>query len=176
MVVARHVARVYVGLLAVTAVVAVVTLALAAAPARETLGFTFSGVPATWSEAASIFLANLEVTLIGFAAAFVASWPRLVDSPAAGRAGPWPRRAADLVVAVVVLQNVIVVGAAVGAYGTRMVGALFPHGPVELLAFSATLALYLIARRSAVSVRMAATLGGAGVLLLALAAAAEAFL
>ena len=43
----------------------------------------------------------------------------------------------------------LVVGAAIGAYGTRMVGAMLPHGPVELAAYSLALALYLHGRRRA---------------------------
>ena len=43
----------------------------------------------------------------------------------------------------------LVVGAALGGYGTRMVRAMLPHGPVELAAYSLALALYLQGRRRA---------------------------
>ena len=66
------------------------------------------------------------------------------------------------------------VGAALGAYGTRMVLRALPHGPVELAAYSLALALYLQGRRRDLP---AAVRGhgrrGVSVALLALAAVLE---
>ena len=48
-----------------------------------------------------------------------------------------------------IAANVLVVGAALGAYGERMVRAMLPHGPVELAAYALALALYLQGRSRA---------------------------
>ena len=48
--------------------------------------------------------------------------------------------------------NVALVGAALGAYGTRMALAMLPHGPLELAAFATALALYLDARRGPLAI------------------------
>ena len=56
------------------------------------------------------------------------------------------RRLGEALLGAAVAANVIVVGASFGAYGTRMVRAALPHGPVELAAYSLALALYLQGR------------------------------
>ena len=48
-----------------------------------------------------------------------------------------------------ILANVLVIGAGLGAYGERMARAELPHGPVELAAYALALALYLQGRRRA---------------------------
>ena len=48
-----------------------------------------------------------------------------------------------------IVANVLVVGAGLGAYGARMVRAELPHGPVELAAYALALGLYLQGRRRA---------------------------
>ena len=66
--------------------------------------------------------------------------------------GPRPAAAARgrrAVLAGAIAANVLVVGAALGGYGTRMVRAMLPHGPVELAAYALALALYLQGRRRA---------------------------
>ena len=45
----------------------------------------------------------------------------------------------EALLAAAVAANVIVVGASFGAYGTRMLRAALPHGPVELAAYSLAL-------------------------------------
>ena len=67
---------------------------------------------------------------------------RAQPGPRTGRCGGSARRCSAAAVA----ANVIVVGASFGAYGTRMVRAALPHGPVELAAYSLALALYLQGR------------------------------
>ena len=71
--------------------------------------------------------------------------------------------------------NVLVVGAAVGVYGERMVRAMLPHGPFEVAAYSLALALYLQGRsRPLPAARLAGTIA-ASVALLALAALLETY-
>ena len=60
------------------------------------------------------------------------------DGP--GRAQRSILAAGELILAGVILANVLVVGAGLGAYGERMVRADLPHGPVELAAYSLALA------------------------------------
>ena len=48
-----------------------------------------------------------------------------------------------MILAGAIAANLVVIGAAIGGYGHRMVLAMLPHGPVELAAYSLALALYL---------------------------------
>ena len=73
-----------------------------------------------------------------------------------------------------IAANLAVVGAALGAYGTRMVRAVLPHGPVELAAFALAIALYLQGRHRAIAVRHLIATGAASLGLLAAAAVLEA--
>jgi uncharacterized membrane protein SpoIIM required for sporulation len=59
----------------------------------------------------------------------------------------------DVWLSALAVFNVAVVGAGIGAYHWRMVGAIAPHGPVELVAFSIALSFYLRARRARLPVR-----------------------
>jgi uncharacterized membrane protein SpoIIM required for sporulation len=79
------------------------------------------------------------------------------------------------VLALEVALNVLVVGAALGAYGRRMVTAILPHGLLELAAFAVALALYLRARRVRLAPPRIATTALACVGLLALAAVLETY-
>ena len=63
-----------------------------------------------------------------------------------GRGSPDVQRLGEALLGAAVAANVIVVGASFGAYGTRMLRAALPHGPVELAAYSLALALYLQGR------------------------------
>ena len=65
--------------------------------------------------------------------------------------------------------------AALGAYGSRMAGALLPHGPVELSAYALMGALYLHGRHAVLSGRAITTTAATSVALLALAAVLETF-
>jgi transketolase C-terminal domain/subunit len=74
-----------------------------------------------------------------------------------------------------IAANVLVVGAAVGAYGERMVRAMLPHGPFEVAAYSLELTLYLEGRRRPLpAARLTGTIA-ASVALLALAALLETY-
>lgn len=171
----RLLARVSVGVAAGVAAIAAVTGFAFPGGARTFLGFDFPGVPRTFEEAAGIFGNNLRVMLAAFVCCFIVQWPWLEGHGKPGAA--WRRlcRAADGVVAFLVALNVTVVGLAVGGYGLRMVAAMLPHGPVELLAFSGALTLYLIARQQPLRSTTVLRLGGGSVVVLAVAAALEVY-
>ena len=67
------------------------------------------------------------------------------------------------------------IGASFGAYGTRMVRAALPHGPVELAAYSLALALYLQGRRRPFPARRLLVVMALSVSTLALAAVLETY-
>ena len=94
-------------------------------------------------------------------------------SPDPARAQLVLRSAGEVVIAGAIAANVLVIGAAIGGYGTRMLVAMLPHGPVELAAYSLALALYLRGRRRALPAARMAVVACASVALLALAAALE---
>jgi hypothetical protein len=160
--------------LAIAMAAAALTIAVAvklsmAADVRRQLGFGFAGVPATPDAALSIFTANARLLAVVFAAIALTQVR-------------WSERAAglllaltDTVLALEVALNTIVVGAALGAYGSRMLAAMLPHGPVELTVFAFALAVYVRARRTALPARQIATIGIACLSGLALAAAMETF-
>jgi len=169
--IALHVASMLVGL---TGVVAGATRLLAATPARRRLHYPFTGVPDRFSVAVSIFAHN------GRALAGVFGLLLIVQLAARNPAGPGRaertvRAVGELLLAGLVAPNVLVVGASLGAYGTRMAWALLPHGPVELAAFATALALYLQGRRRPLPARQLVITGAVSVLLLAAAAALETF-
>jgi len=154
------------GAIAFTVHVAVVVAA------REWLAFPFTGIPARPAIAASIFLHNLR--------AIAAVWSLLLIAQAAlwtsgepGRASTILRRSGEVLLAAAVAANLIVVGASLGAYGTRMLRATLPHGPFELAAYSLALALYLQGRRRQLPVRLVFGVATLSVATLALAAVLE---
>ena len=110
---------------------------------QRRLGYTFRGVPARPDVAIGIFAHNLRAILGVFGLLLVAQ----IAARATGGAG----RAQRVTIMVgeadprrrVASTNVLVVGAALGAYGPRMVLAMLPHGPIELAAYSLALGLYL---------------------------------
>jgi hypothetical protein len=161
--------------LAALAVAAVVRVGWAA-EARRLLGFGFAGVPARLETAVSIFAGNARLLAAVFAAILVAQSPWLADRDAArGPVISALTAAVDSVLALSVAVNVVLVGAALGAYGDRMAVAMLPHGPLELAAYALALAMYLQARRGPIAARhvlavAALCLGG-----LALAALLETF-
>ena len=134
----------------VVVVAAVVSLALAP-QARGWLPYTFRAEPTDASEATAIFANNawalLGVVGLLWIAQLAARTPRGPSS--VQRA---VRTGGELVLAGVVAHNVVVVGAAVGAYHMRMVRAMLPHGPVELAAYTLALGLYLQGRWRALPV------------------------
>jgi hypothetical protein len=143
----------------------VVRLALGG-EARRWLGYRFPGVPAHLSTAVWILGHNTR-GLAGVLGLLMVA--QLADA----RAQLALRSAGEVVLAGAIAANVLVIGAAIGGYGTRMLVAMLPHGPVELAAYSLALGLYLRGRRRALPVARMAVVACASVALLALAAALE---
>ena len=162
--------RVALGLLAVIAIVAIAVRLAAAGRVRAWLGFPFTGVPATLEEAAQIFAHNARAMLGICGLLLIAQLAaRRPEGPA--RTQRYLQVAGEMLLAGVIAANLAVVGAALGAYGTRMVRAVLPHGPVELAAFALAIALYLQGRHRAIAVRHLIATGAASLGLLAAAAA-----
>lgn len=171
---ARLAIRVAGALTVAALLIALVTRLYFAIQARRWLAYPFTGVPAKTGIAAAIFTHNLRALLTVGGALLVAQiFHRTSPNPGGG-----PRvlqLAVDLLVAVAVLANLVVVGVSFGAYGPRMVTATLPHGPVELASYSLAIALYLQGRRRRLAVRHIAKIAAVSVALLALAAALETF-
>jgi hypothetical protein len=151
----------------------IVHVALAAA-AREWLAFPFTGIPARPAIAASIFLHNLH--------ALAAVWGLLLIAQSALWNASLPgwtyrglRRSGEVLLGAAVTANVIVVGASLGASGTRMLRATLPHGPVELTAYSLALALYIQGRHRPLPLRLVLPVTALSVAALALAAVLETY-
>ena len=156
--------------------IAVVVRAGFAAGARRWLAFPFTGIPASPAEAAGIFIHNLR--------ALAAVWGMLIiarSGYSAARNGQpgvvhrTLRRLGEALLGIVVAANVIVVGGSFGAYGTRMVRAALPHGPVELAAYSLALALYLQGRNRPLPLRHVLAMAALSISVLGLAALLETF-
>jgi hypothetical protein len=162
---------------AVIVLSAAVVSALAAARVRAGLGFAFGGVPRTFEETRVILGANVRLMTSVVGVAAIVQSARL-GSPdrGLGRGGRAARMACDLALIAVFVFNAAFVGATIGAYGARMVVAMLPHGPVELAAFALAIALYLRVRSEPLRTRVALTLAGWSLGLLALAALLETFL
>lgn len=131
-------------LTALTALVAGVVHVGFAGETRRLLGFPFAGLVAQPSTVLTIFAGNARILICVMAAAVI------VQSPWCAARSSFGVVAVSLLDTLVALQtglNVLLVGASLGAYGPRMLTAMLPHGPAELLAFSLALALYLRSRR-----------------------------
>ena len=148
----------------------VVRLALAGA-ARRWLGYRFPGVPAHLSTAVWILGHNARAVAGVLGLLLVAQLA--ARSPEPARAQLVLRSAGEAVLAGAIAANVLVIGAAIGGYGTRMLAAVLPHAPVELSAYSLALALYLTGSRRALPGVHMAVVACVCVALLALAAALE---
>jgi hypothetical protein len=140
--------RVYITLLTAGVAVAALTATTAPARVRHALEFTFSGIRPSVSSAWSIFAANARLACLplGFALVLV------ITGRGTGRTGyviKASRLAMDAIVGIGASLNIALVGASVGAYGERMLKALLPHGPIEVLGFAVALSAYISARRGA---------------------------
>jgi len=142
--------------------------------ARGWLHYSFPGVPPRADVAVGIFLHNGRAILGVLGLLLIAQLAaRRPEDP--GRAQRLILVAGELILAAVITVNVLVVGAGLGAYGARMVGADLPHGPVELAAYALALSIYLQGRRRALPAAHLAKVVAASVALLALAATLETF-
>jgi hypothetical protein len=164
---------------AVVAAIAAVVALTAAAQARRWLGFRFDGVPHQLGEAAQVMLANARF-VVGLGAAAALEQLNLIrcghsEPSGSARMLAAIARGLDGVVAVVILINVVPVGLALGAYGWRMVPALLPHGPFEVLALCVAANLFLNARRRLLAPREWVMAGLVSLSLLSLAAVLETF-
>jgi len=158
-----------------TGAIAAVTGLTFASAARRWLSYPFAGIPARPGEAAAIFLHNVQALTAVAGLLLVAQsahWARNVDAGPLHRA---VRRGGELLLTAGVLANVVLVGASLGAYGPRMVRAVLPHGPAELMAYALALALYLQGRDTPLPTRHALAITGMAISLLALAALLETF-
>ena len=161
-----------IGVLAIAACIALAVIVAVAAPVQacDWLGFAFPGVAARPAVAIGIFAHNLR-SLSGVFVLLI--FARLAPRAPDKRTAQLTVRLGELLLAGAITANVVVVGAALGAYRERMVLALMPHGPVELAAYSLALALYLTDRRRNLPAAYVATAGVACVALLAIAAVLE---
>ena len=172
----RGVLPIAAGLTGATLAAAAVVRIWCAADARRALAFPFAGIPANLDAATAIFANNARLLAAVFAAVLVAQSPWLAGRDACrGLAATALLAAVDTVLVLSVAVNTTLVGAAVGAYGTRMITAVLPHAPLELFAFAAALALHLRARRGPLSARQMLTTAAACLALLAVAAALETY-
>jgi hypothetical protein len=155
------------------AIALTVHVALAAA-AHEWLAFPFTGIPARLAIAASIFLHNLRA-LAAVSGLLLIAQSALWNTGEPGRASTILRRPGEVLLAAAVAANVVVVGASLGAYGTRMLRATLPHGPLELAAYSLALALYLQGRRRPLPLLLVLLVAALSIAALALAAVLETY-
>jgi hypothetical protein len=156
------------------AIALIIHVALAAA-ARKWLAFPFTGIPARPAMATSIFLHNLRALAAVWGLVLIAQ-SALWLSREPGRASAILRRSGEVLLGAAVAANVIVVGASFGAYGTRMLRAILPHGPLELAGYSLAFALYLQSRRRPLPLRLALSVTVLSIAALALAAVLETYL
>jgi hypothetical protein len=161
--------------------IAVVLIALVvragfAASARRWLAFPFAGIPPSPDEAASIFIHNLRAlaAVLGILLIAQSGYPAARNGQP-GIVHQTLRRLGEALLGAAIAANVIIVGASFGAYGTRMVRAALPHGPVELAAYSLALALYLQGRNRPLPIRHVLAVAALSMSALALAAVLEAF-
>ena len=159
-----------IGVAGIVAVAAPVLPHLAPVQARGWLGFTFPGLAARPAVAVGILAHNVR-SLSGVFVLLI--FARLASRAPDKRTARLAVRLGELVLAGAIAANVVVVGAALGAYRERMVMALMPHGPVELAAYSLAIALYLQDRRCNLPDVYVAKAGAACVALLAIAAVLE---
>ncbi len=172
----RLAGRVAVALTVACSVIALAVHVWFAAAARHWLAFPFAGIPARPGEAASIFSHNLR------ALAAVGGMLLIAQSAywTAGTEQPGPpcgtlRRLGEALLGAAVAANLIVIGASFGAYGTRMLQAALPHGPVELAAYSIALSLYVNARSRPFPTRHLLAVMALSTSLLAIAAVLETY-
>jgi hypothetical protein len=154
--------------------VALVTDVALASQARGWLHYSFPGVPRRLNSALWIF-SNNGRELLGVVGLLLIAQIAARGSEGPTRGQRLVRTGGELLLGGAIAANVLVVGAAVGAYGNRMVRAMLPHGPVEVAAYALALALYLRGRRRPLpAMRLAGTIA-ASVALVAVAALLETF-
>jgi hypothetical protein len=162
-------------LIAVTSLAALVVHVGFAASARRWLAFGFAGLPVRPAVAVSVFRHNLDALLAVAGLLVIAQTPYWAGETQPGRSHRLVRGAGEVLLIGAVAANVAVVGASLGAYGTRMIRAAMPHGPLELGAFSLALGLYIKGRHQPIPVGLMVVVGVLSVVGLALAALLEVY-
>jgi hypothetical protein len=169
-------ARVAAALIGVAAVTALVVDLFAAQEARHFLGFTFAGVPRRWSKSVSIFAGNARVLMGVLVASAIVHLARRSTNTAPERIlARTVTVVCDTALAAETGFNVLLVGAAFGAYGRRGLDAMLPHGPLELTAYSLALSAYLAARRGTLTRRRLIGTAAVGLAALAVGSVLEVF-
>lgn len=165
------------GVITITVVlIALVVRTGFAASARHWLAFPFTGIPASPAEAGSIFIHNLRALAAVWGMLLIAqSGYSVARNGQPGVVHQTLRRLGEALLGAAVAANVIVVGTSFGAYGTPMLWAALPHGPVELAADSLALAVYLQGRNRLLPTRHMLAVAALSVSALALAAVLETF-
>jgi hypothetical protein len=158
------------GVLVAIGGVALVVRVACAGDARDALGLTFPGLPRTLGSAAEVFGANVRLLGVTVIAAVVAALLR-----GERRMGRVPVVLCDLALGLGCVLHVLLVGAAVGGYGSKGLAYILPHGPVELAGFAVGLALYVEARAGRVALREAVGSVVMAIALLVVAAGLEVF-
>jgi hypothetical protein len=128
-------------LAALTALTSLAVHLLSADEARELLGFTFEGLPKRPGESVDVFTNNVRVlgaVLVACGIVQIARHSAIVA-------------VCDVALLVGCAVHVLLVGAALGAYGSQTLKTVLAHAPFELGAFSLVLALYAAVRRERVS-------------------------
>lgn len=150
--------------LVLIAATALLISAVGVAPAaRELLAFRFDGPARKPTAAMEIAATNLQLVAASLLAA------------RAVRTRPQLRLVFDVALASVLAINTAALGAALAAYGFRLLDAVALHGPLELAAFALAGGAYLSARAGELSTRRLAVTAVVAVALIAAAAVVEAY-
>jgi hypothetical protein len=151
------------------AMVAAGVRAFAPDAVRSWLDLPFGGVPPELDQVLKVFANNVRL-LGGLIAGALLGQLALRNAAGGMRVLAF---VCDAIIVLVCANEVFLVGATVGAYGSRGVGAVLPHGPFELFAYSLGLSLYVAARRERLTPSRAIALGTLSVAVLAVAAVLE---
>src|SRR5207247_11126993 len=143
---ARLAVRVSAARRAVIAATGTVIRLVAAAPARGWLDYPFTGVPARLGEAA-VIIAHNGRALFGVFGLLLIAQVALRGPAGPGQVQRALRGAGEALLAGLISANALVVGASLGAYGSRKARAMLPHRPLERAAFAGAIALALHGRR-----------------------------
>jgi hypothetical protein len=152
------------GLAVAVPVAAAIVLVGLADDARAVLGLRFGDLARSPGAALAIALQNVKLAA-----------GTLVCAAAAPRVSPGVRVLVGLWLAALLVLNAGVVGVAMGAYGTRLVGATALHLSVEFAALSLAGGAYLAAVREPLGARQLAAVGLACLVLLVVAAVLETY-
>lgn len=133
-------------------------------PVRDVLALSFAPPPPGLARLLALWAHNTPI----------AAWPLLLTPLGAHRRNA-SRRLADLTLAACMLANALPVGAAIAAYGSRLV-AYLPQMPIEWAGLACGPAWWIAARRRAPGGRAALAWGAATCALMLAAASIETYL